>query len=246
MSVSPSPSRSRPGASVAKTLSERSNKDPKIKKPKRADPPHSNRHSKPRSDPDAPLASKASQAYSVTPSATRTSSAAPVHKTPLVISLNSSPEPEQEKKDTATFESRPSKKKNAGPSSITQKTEGRVKEEPLSTDIINHVILRVKADGPSIKARGPTNVKFEVYKTSDRLCTSLMSQRNLKPEMQKKVLELTATINGKETCCRRDNFDDWTDVCRDLRKLWINSPQLFYDRFEMDIMLHVDEEAEGA
>lgn len=241
MSASWKPSRSRPGASVANASSERRNKDQKTKKSKRADPPHKNRPSEPGSDSDAPLASKASQAYGNTPSTTRTPSTASVHKKHAVISLDSSPEREQQKKTTAIFENRASKKTNAGPDSITQKTEARVKDEPLSTDFINHTILRVKADGPGIKARGPIEVDFEVYKTSERLFTSLMSERSLKPEMQKKVSQLTATVNGKETCCRRSHFNDWTTVCRELRKLWDNSPELFHDRFEMDVMLHVDE-----
>ena len=226
MSALLKPSRSKPGVSIANISSERRNKDQKIKRSNQANPPHPNRPSEPGSDSDVPLASKAS---------------ASAHKTHTVISVHSSPEPEQQKKNTTTSEDRTSKKTNTGPDSITQKTGARVKDEPLSPDIIDHTVLRVKADGLSNKARGPITVNFEVYKTSERLFTSLMSERSLKPEIQKKVLQLTATVNGKETCCRRSHFNDWTEVCRELRKLWVNSPELFYDRFEMDVMLHVEE-----
>lgn len=122
------PSGSRPGASVANVSSERRHKDQKIRNSKQAAPPHSNYHSEPGSDSDVPLASKASKAYGITPSATRTSSTAPVHKTPLIISLNSSPEPEQQRKNTAISENRASKETNARPGSITQKTETRIKD----------------------------------------------------------------------------------------------------------------------
>ena len=166
---------------------------------------------------------------------------APSQRKHGVISLDSSPEPEQQKRHTAATESRGPEITNAGPNSIKQEKKARVKDEPLSAEIMNHTILRVRADGPSIKARGPIEVNFEVYKTSERLFTSLMSERSLKPEMQKKVSQLTATVNGKETCCRRTHLDDWTKICADLRKLWDNSPELFNDHFEIDIMLHVDE-----
>ena len=121
------------------------------------------------------------------------------------------------------------------------KKVARIKDEPLPADIMKCIRLRVKADGPGISARGPILVDFEVYKTSERLFTSLTSERSLKPEVQKKVSQLTVTINGKETCCRRDRWDDWAEVCRELRKLWDDMPELFGERFEVDVMLHVDE-----
>ena len=128
-----------------------------------------------------------------------------------------------------------------GPDPSTQDKTARIKDEPLSPDIISRIELRVKADGPGVSARGPIPVDFEVYKTSERLFTALMSERKLKPEIQKRVSQLTATIRGRETCCRRDRLDDWTKVCRELRELWDHSPELFDRRFEVDVMLHVDE-----
>ena len=127
------------------------------------------------------------------------------------------------------------------PDSPPQDKSAHVKDEPLTADIISRIKLRVKADGPGVSARGPILVDFEDYKTSERLFTSLMSERSLKPEMQKKVSQLTAMIRGKETCCRRDRLGDWAEVCRELRELWDNCPELFDRRFEVDVMLHVDE-----
>ena len=127
------------------------------------------------------------------------------------------------------------------PESPPQDKSTHIKDEPLTPDIISRIKLRVKADGPGVSARGPILVDFEDYKTSERLFTSLMSERSLKPEMQKRVSQLTATIRGKETCCRRDRLGDWAEVCRELRELWDKSPELFDRRFEVDVMLHVDE-----
>lgn len=241
ISASRKTSRSQSGVSATNLSAEPYNKAKKSKKVKRADPHHSNRCREPGLDSDVPLASKASPAFGTTPSTTRTPSTALVHKKPAIISLDSSPERAQEKQKFAASENHASKNTQADPDSITQKEVARVKDEPLFTDITSRTILRVKADGPGIKTRGPIEVDFEVHKTSERLFTSLMSERSLKPEMQKKVSQLTATVNGKETCCRRTHFDDWTKVCRELRKLWDKSPELFDDRFEMDVMLHVDE-----
>lgn len=58
--------------------------------------------------------------------------------------------------------------------------------------------------------------------------------------MQKQVSQLTATVNKKETCYRRIHFVDRARACRELHKLWDNSPELLDDRFEMDVMLLVD------
>ena len=158
-----------------------------------------------------------------------------------IISDDSDTSEKQRRKNTATHRKHALNNTNIGPDPTTQKQDARIKDEPLTLDIISRIKLRVKADGPGVKARGPILVDFEVYKTSERLFTSLMSERSLKPEMQMKVSQLTATVNGKETCCRRNRLDDWTEVCRELRKLWDNSPKLFIDRFEVDVMLHVDE-----
>ena len=128
-----------------------------------------------------------------------------------------------------------------GPDSSTQGKHARIKDEPLSPDIISRVKLRVKADGHGVSARGPILVGLDVYKTSERLFKSLMSERGLKPEMQQRVSQLTATISGKEMCCRRDRLDDWVEICGEIRELWEKSPTLFDRRFEVDVMLHVDE-----
>lgn len=156
----------------------------------------------------------------------------------VILSDDSDTGQKQRRKNTGD---RASHNTNRRPDSTTQGQDTRIKDEPLSTDITSRIKLRVKADGPGVKARGPILVDFEVYKTSERLFTSLMSERSLKPEMQKKVSQLTATICGKETCCRRDRLDDWSEICRELRKLWDNRPELFNDRFEIHVMLHVDE-----
>lgn len=132
-------------------------------------------------------------------------------------------------------------KLTTGPESSAKAKHSGIKNEPLSDDIISRIKLRVKADGHGVSARGPILVAFEVYKTSERLFTALMSERSLKPEVQKKVSQLTVTMNGKEMCCRRDRLDDWAEVCREVRELWDNSPELFDRRFEVDVMLHVDE-----
>lgn len=134
-----------------------------------------------------------------------------------------------------------SSKAITSPNSSPQDKPARIDDEPLTPDIISRIKLRVKADDPGVSARGPILVDFEVYKTSERLFTSLMSERSLKPEMQKRVSQLTATIRGKETCCRRDRLGDWVEVCRELRELWDINPELFDRRFEVDVMLHVDE-----
>ena len=68
-----------------------------------------------------------------------------------------------------------------------------------------------------------------------------MSERSLKPEVQKKVSQLTATVMGKDMCCRRDRWNDWGKVCRELRELWDLRPEVFERRVEVDVMLHVDE-----
>lgn len=185
--------------------------------------------------------SKASEAYGITPSATQSPSSGPVPNESAVLWVDSSPEREQQKRKVAVNEHGTSKKPRGGSEFMTERKDASVKDKPLSTDIMDHIILRVKADGPSIKARGSIEVGFEDYKTAERLFTSLMSERSLKSDMQKKVSELTATVNGKETCCRRTHFEDWASVCRELRKLWDNSPQLFDDRFQVDVMLHIDE-----
>ena len=131
---------------------------------------------------------------------------------------------------------------NIAPRPLTQNVHTRIKNEPLSPEITARIKLRVKADGPGISARGPVLVNFEIYKTSERLFTSLMSERSLKPEMQKRVSQLTATVRGKEICCRRDRLDDWMEVCGEVRRSWDGSPELFDERFEVDVMLHVDDE----
>ena len=207
---------------------------------KRADPPKSSPH-QPELEPNAPLASEGSATHGITPLAARNSPMAHARTRSTPISLSSSPEPEQQRKKTARSKHRALENIKQGPDSDTQEEDVRIKEEPLSANITSHIRLRVKADGPGVKARGPVSVAFENYKTTERLFTSLMSERRLKPEMQEKVSALTVTIDGKETCCRRDALDDWAEVCKELRKLWHKSPGLFKDRFEVDVMLHVDE-----
>lgn len=159
----------------------------------------------------------------------------------IIIPDDSDAAEKQQRKSTAESANDVSKYTNIGLGSTTQEKDVGIKDEPLSPDITSRIKLRVKADGPGVKARGPITAGFEVYKTSERLFTSLMSERSLKPETQKKVSQLTVTINGKETCCRRNRFDDWMEVCGELRRLWDNRPELFNDRFEVDVMLHVDE-----
>ena len=159
---------------------------------------------------------------------------------PITIPDDSDTAEKRQTNDTAESPNHVSKNSNMGIGSKTQKKDVRIKDEPLSPDLTSRIKLRVKAEGPGVKARGPITVGFEVYKTSKRLFTSLMSEDSLKPDMQK-VSQLTVTVNGKETCCRRNRFDDWIEVCRELNKLWENNPELFSDRFEVDIMLHVDE-----
>ena len=157
---------------------------------------------------------------------------------PILITDDSDTDEKQQRQNANT--QGPSKV-TTGPDSSTQDKHAHVKDEPLSPDIISRIELRVKADGPGVSARGPIPVESEVYRTSERLFISLMSERNLKPKMQKKVAQLTATIGGKKMCCRRDRLNDWAKVCRELRELWDHSPELFDKRFEVDIMLHVDE-----
>ena len=157
---------------------------------------------------------------------------------PIIITDDTDAGEKQQRPNTKTHISN---KVTIDPDSLPQDKHARVKDEPLSPDITSRIKLRVKADGPGVSARGPILVDFEVYRTSERLFTSLMSERSLKPEMQKRVSQLTVTIRGKETCCRRDRLDDWAEVCRELRELWDHSPELFDRRFEVDVMLHVDE-----
>ena len=160
---------------------------------------------------------------------------------PITIRDDTDTAEKRQTNDTAGSSNHVSKNSNMNLGSTTQKKDVPIKDEPLTPDLTSRIKLRVKADGPGVKARGPVTVGFEVYKTSERLFTSLMSERSLKPDMQKKVSQLTVTVNGKETCCRRNRFDDWMEVCRELNKLWENNPELFSDRVEVDIMLHVDE-----
>ena len=157
---------------------------------------------------------------------------------PIIITDDSDTDEKQRRQNTKTHIS---SKLTTAPDSSTQGKHAHIKDEPLSPDIISRTKLRVKADGSGVSARGPILVDFEVYKTPERLFTSLMSERSLKPEMQKRVSQLTATIRGKETCCRRNRLDDWAEVCSELRELWDRSPELFDKRFEVDVMLHVDE-----
>ncbi len=214
---------------------------PKVHKhSKRAGPPKSSPR-QPESEPNAPLASEGSAIQGITPLAARNSPMAHARTRSTPISLSSSPEPEQQRRKTVRSGHHAPDNTKQGPDSTKQEEDVGIKEEPLSADIMGHIRLRVKADGPGVKARGPISVAFENYKTTERLFTSLMSERRLKPEMQEKVSALTVTIDGEETCCRRDASDDWTDVCRELRKLWDKSPGLFKDRIKVDVMLHVDE-----
>ena len=99
--------------------------------------------------------------------------------------------------------------------STEQRKNAGIEDEPLSSDIISRIKHRVKPDGPGVKARGPITAESEVYKISERLFTSSMSERNSKPSMQKKVSELTVTMKGKETCCRRNRLDSLTEVHRE-------------------------------
>ena len=159
-------------------------------------------------------------------------------RSPIVIMDDLDTDEKPQRKNTETDASGGM---TTGPDSSTQGEHARIKDEPLSPDIISRIKLRVKADGHGVSARGPILVGLDVYKTSERLFKSLMSERGLKPEMQQRVSQLTATIGGKEMCCRRDRLDDWAEICGELRELWEKSPTLFDRRFEVDIMLHVDE-----
>ena len=151
---------------------------------------------------------------------------------PVTVPSNSDDEEEQRNK-------RPKRSHSPQPTTLANIT--RAKNEDLSPDITSRIKLRVNADGPGVKDRGAILVDFEVYKTSQRLFTSLLSERNLKPGTREKVSELTVTVDGNKMCCRRDRLNDWSEVCRELRKLWDNRPELFNDRFMMDVMLHVDD-----
>lgn len=71
-----------------------------------------------------------------------------------------------------------------------------------------------------------------------RLFTALTSERGL--EKEKMVSQLTIIIHGKKLCCRKDRADDWKEVREELRKLWEVNPRLFEERFNVDIILHVD------
>ena len=155
---------------------------------------------------------------------------------PIIIKDDSDTGEEQWRKNTKTHAS---SNLTTNPNSSTGDKFTRIKDEALSPEITSRIKLRVRASGPGVSARGPVVIDFEVYKTSEQLFTSLMAERNLEPEMMKKVSELTASINGKETCCRRGRLDDWIEVCTELGDLWEKSPTLFNKRFEVDVMLHV-------
>ena len=154
-------------------------------------------------------------------------------RSPIIITDDSDTDENKRRKNTKT------RNVTTGRHSSAQDKYTRIKDEALSPDIISCIKFRVKASGPGVSVRGAVVVDFEFYKTSEELFTSLMLERNLEPAMMDKVSELTASINGKETCCRRGRLDDWIEVCRELRELWEKSPRLFDKRFEVDVMLHV-------
>lgn len=150
-----------------------------------------------------------------------------------VINLDDSDDDEKQRKK------RP--KRSHSPEPTTLENIPRAKNEDLSLEITSRIKLRVNAYGPGAQDRGSIIVDFEVYKTSQRLFTALMSERNLKPDIREKISQLTVIIAGNKMCCRRDHWNDWSEVCKELRKLWDDRPELFNDRFVMDVVLHVDE-----
>lgn len=95
----------------------------------------------------------------------------------------------------------------------------RAQPEHLPPKITSRIKMRVEFDSPGIKDRGAILEDFTNYETSEHLFTSLMAQRNLKPETWKKAWELRVTIDGMKLLCRRHRSDDWVKVCTELREL---------------------------
>ena len=124
------------------------------------------------------------------------------------------------------------------------KTEGPnsdAKVESLSVEMISCTYLRVSAD--NMVGKGPVRVPFELYKTSERLFTSLMSERKIRHDQRPRVSDITATFPwSKESIgIRKGRYEDWTYFCECLRKAWVTESHRFGEGCNVDIMIHVDE-----
>ena len=190
------------------------------------------------SDIGFPIAGQSSKRYGITPPATHTppTTHSRSRGTVEVISLDSSPEREQPPRKIPT---------NCTATRDSLKAEQdttNVKDEPLSAEAIEHTVLRVSADNMK---KGPISVPFDNCAVFHSLFASLISERKIRAELDRKISDITLTCawsNNKSFGIRRDKPQDWSSFCGYLRKAWDKDMDRFEDGCcEIEVMIHVDE-----
>ena len=122
----------------------------------------------------------------------------------------------------------------------TEPSYGGIKTEPLSAEIIACTFFRVSAD--NMPGKGPVRVPFSLYKTSEDLFTSMISERRIR--QHNRISDITATFPwSKESIgIRKGRPEDWTYFCNSLGKAWEKESHRFEEECHIDIMIHVDED----
>lgn len=143
--------------------------------------------------------------------------------------------------DRDEYQRRASYPVRKAPEPKSEHTNPIMKAEPLSAEIISRTFLHVRADNMD---RGPVRVPFTLCKTSDRLFTSLMSERKIRYELHDRVSDISATFtwNKQSIGIRKGRAEDWAFFCDSLRKAWEKESHRFAEGCNIDIMIHVDED----
>lgn len=172
---------------------------------------------------------------SYAPSATPT-----VSSPPQVIDLGSSPERELPRVKT-------SNDKPPNPIDAEKKTESRakintadIKSEPIFAGHRARTFLRVEASNDD---KAPITVPFAGWKTSEQLFSTLIKEQGLRPEVGKKVKQISATYtwNKRRHGIRRGREEDWDRFCKTIQKAWELESDKFEDECEIEMVLHVEE-----
>ena len=112
------------------------------------------------------------------------------------------------------------------------------KNELLDPGLMARTIFRVSASNhPN---RGPIHVPFISCSTPSKLFSELISERQIAPELAKKVTSLTATCSGESFGIRKDRPQDWVFFCEHLREVWEEKMDK-KEKCKVDIMIHVDD-----
>lgn len=155
---------------------------------------------------------------------------------PPLTNLSSSPEKELPKQKTGDNTLNPTEEKT---SFMTEIDPANTKGEPLCVAHRTKTVLLVEASNDS---KAPITVPFAAWKTSEELFTSLIREQGLRPELGKKVKQISATYswNKRRHGLRRGREDDWDRFCNTVQKGWEMEADRFEEECEIGMVLHVD------